>query len=154
MGAFTRVWLGSLFLVLACGSVAADGRIVLAQGDFDDDAGSSGAFLAEYRLPGGRRGLELMATTKGATYLGGFVVRELALGRLLVLTPALGAGWYSRGRDKDLGLALEFRSGAELAARVGAGWRVGLSYHHLSNMSLRDLNPGAESWLLSVSTRF
>jgi lipid A 3-O-deacylase len=69
------------------------------------------------------------------------------------VVPFTGAGLYEAGDGKDLGGAVEFRSGLEVAVRAGDRWWVGLSYYHLSNAVLYDRNPGEESLVLVVSRR-
>lgn len=69
------------------------------------------------------------------------------------LTPYTGLGIYSAGDGKDLGGPVEFRSGLEVAARVGRSWWFGVNYFHLSNAVLYDRNPGAESLVLTFSFR-
>ncbi len=68
-------------------------------------------------------------------------------------TPFAGAGLYSAGDGVDLGGALEFRSGLEISARLGERTSLGLSYYHLSNASIYDLNPGSESLVLVLAVR-
>ena len=92
-----------------------------------------------------------MVTTDGALY--GFVGAglELPLGERISLTPNLAAGLYSDGGGKDLGYAVEFRSGAEIAYELDDSSRIGLAFHHISNASLADTNPGAETVVLYYS---
>ena len=52
---------------------------------------------------------------------------------------------------KDLGLALQFRTAGELALDLGKGRRLAFQYHHLSNLSISQPNPGAESYLVVFS---
>ncbi len=58
---------------------------------------------------------------------------------------------YEQGSGKDLGGVVEFRSSIDLAYRLRNGSRVGLSFYHLSNARIYDLNPGSESLVLSWS---
>lgn len=69
------------------------------------------------------------------------------------LVPFTGAGLYAAGDGKDLGGPVEFRSGLEVSVRAGERWWIGLSYYHLSNAVLYDLNPGEESLVLVLSRR-
>ena len=69
------------------------------------------------------------------------------------VVPFTGAGIYTAGDGKDLGGPVEFRSGIEVSVRAGERWWVGLSYYHLSNAVLYDLNPGEESLVLVLSRR-
>ena len=85
-----------------------------------------------------------MATTDGAVYGYGGLYTDLFLTDNLFLMPSVAAGLYADGDGKDLGHAIQFRSGAMLGWRFDGGMRVGVSYHHLSNAGLGDRNPGVE----------
>lgn len=61
------------------------------------------------------------------------------------LTPYTGVGIYSAGDGKDLGGPVEFRSGLEVSYRLSDRSRLGLTFSHLSNAVIYDLNPGVES---------
>lgn len=65
--------------------------------------------------------------------------------------PNTAIGAYERGDGRDLGSALEFRSGIELGYRGESGWQAGIAFHHLSNASIADENPGTEHLSLFVS---
>ena len=60
-----------------------------------------------------------------------------------------GAGAYAQGSGPDLGLPLEFRSGAELGYQAKNG--VGVSYDHRSNGDISSLNPGLETLQFRVT---
>ena len=66
------------------------------------------------------------------------------------IRPSFAPGYYDPGGGKDLGHALEFRSGLELSRRLGPRVRVGLELYHLSNAGLADHNPGETSLVLTV----
>jgi lipid A 3-O-deacylase len=85
-------------------------------------------------------------------YAGFRLPFELA-GRWTV-TPFSGAGLYRRGEGKELGGAVEFRSGLEVAIRIQARSQLGLTFYHLSNAGIYTLNPGTESLELVYSVRF
>ena len=101
----------------------------------------------------------LMATSEGGGYL--YASLRLPLHELWRdgeperwrVVPFTGAGLYTAGNGKDLGGPVEFRSGIEISVRAGERWWVGLSYYHLSNAVLYDLNPGEESLVLVLSRR-
>lgn len=80
----------------------------------------------------------------GAYGWGGFRL-ELPLGDRFSLVPHVGAGLYDRGDGKDLGGAIQFRSGLEGAWLLTPRMRLGLVYYHLSNAGLERPNPGSES---------
>jgi hypothetical protein len=96
----------------------------------------------------------LMATAEGATYGYGGIGLDLFFGNRWVLTPNFAAGLYGNGDGKDLGHAVEFRSGVELAYRFDNRSRLGLTFHHISNAGLDEQNPGTESVLLVFSMPF
>lgn len=93
----------------------------------------------------------VMANTDGAVYGFAGLLVDIYFGSRLVLTPSTAVGAYHRGDSKDLGHAIEFRSGAELAYRFDDRSRLGLGVYHMSNASLGDSNPGAESVVLTYS---
>lgn len=71
----------------------------------------------------------------------------LAQGRWIV-EPSFAIGLYERGDGKELGGAIEFRSGIDVLLRGDrTGW-IGLGFYHLSNSSIYHLNPGTNSLLL------
>ena len=76
---------------------------------------------------------------------------DLYLTNKIVVTPSFAPGLYERGDGKDLGHAIEFRSGLDLAYRRKNGARIGAEFHHLSNASLDENNPGAETFLFTYS---
>lgn len=63
-------------------------------------------------------------------------------------------GLYAQGKGPDLGLPLEFRSGAEIGWQGASGLRFGLSYDHRSNGDLSPMNPGLETLQLRVTVPF
>jgi hypothetical protein len=85
-----------------------------------------------------------MVTTDSSVYGYGGLYVDLYFGRRIVLTPNVAVGAYSEGDGKDLGHTVEFRSGLELAYRFDNRARLGVSFHHISNASLGDSNPGTE----------
>ncbi len=85
------------------------------------------------------------ATSKGATYLYAGFGWDLHFSRFLVVTPSFSAGYYQKGKDKDLGYPIEFRTCAEVAYLFRNKSRLGFQFYHLSNASLSSRNPGEES---------
>ena len=68
-----------------------------------------------------------------------------------ILTPNFAVAGYEDGGGADLGYGIEFRSGLDLAYQVSDDSRVSLGIYHLSNASIGDENPGAESLILTYS---
>ena len=75
-------------------------------------------------------------------YLGfGF---EVVIDDHFVIMPNTAVGAYTDGDGRDLGSALEFRSGLELGYRWDNEVQLGLALHHMSNAGIGDSNPGTE----------
>lgn len=66
----------------------------------------------------------------------------------LHFSPGFAAGYYARGKGKNLGFPIEFRSGFELGWKFSDWHRIGIHFYHLSNASLGSRNPGEESLVL------
>ena len=95
-----------------------------------------------------------MATTDAATYGYAGIGVDVFFGPRWVATPTFAAGIYGNGDGKDLGNAVEFRSGLEVAYRFDDRSRLGLSFTHISNAGIGDRNPGVESLVLMYSVPF
>ena len=85
-----------------------------------------------------------MGTTDSAFYGYAGILTDLYFGKRWVLTPSFAAGYYDNGDGVDLGHELEFRSSIELSYRFDNRTRLGVSFYHLSNASIGDINPGTE----------
>ena len=83
------------------------------------------------------------------TYVYGGLNWDIPLGYNFTFTPNFMAGLYHEGDSKDLGGAIEFRSGLELSYAFENQSRVGVAFNHISNASIYDSNPGAESLLVN-----
>ena len=73
------------------------------------------------------------------------------LANQLYLIPNFAVGAYRQGSSKDLGGALEFRSGIELDYQFENFQRVGVLLNHLSNASIYKHNSGVEAVLVNYS---
>lgn len=93
----------------------------------------------------------LTATAEGGTYGYGGIGIDIFMGKRLVVTPNFAAGVYGNGDGKDLGHAIEFRSGVGMAYRFDDYSRLGLAFHHISNAGLGERNPGEETLMLTYS---
>ncbi len=69
----------------------------------------------------------------------------------LYLIPNFAAGLYHKGDGKNLGGAIEFRSGIELAYQFPNAHRLGVAFNHISNASIYGHNPGSETALVTYS---
>lgn len=91
------------------------------------------------------------ATDEGNYWGYGGLRYDLELGSKWVMTPHFSISLYEQGDGKDLGGVVEFRSGLDIAYRFEGGSRLGLSFYHLSNARIYELNPGSESLVLVYS---
>jgi len=91
------------------------------------------------------------STEDGSAWVYGAVRYDFRITERWRFTPFTGISLYEPGGGKELGGAIEFRSGAELSYRVANGDRVGVMFYHLSNARIYDRNPGANSLVLTYS---
>ena len=92
-------------------------------------------------------------TENNAAYLYTGVQAEYELG-LLTITPSFAPGYYNSGNGKDLGSALEFKSEIQMSLNLSDDTEFGMSYNHISNASLGDKNPGANSYMINFLKQF
>ena len=69
-------------------------------------------------------------------------------------TPSFAPGLYGEGDGKDLGHILEFKSEFQASFNFSENSQLGMSYNHISNASLGDKNPGANSYMFNFLKRF
>lgn len=80
-----------------------------------------------------------------AVFLGvGFAI-EIHITDHLIFSPNFEPGLYYRGKGKNLGCPIEFRSAAEFSYEFKNKMRIGMQYYHLSNASISNRNPGANA---------
>ena len=72
----------------------------------------------------------------------------------LTFTPSFAPGLYHEGDGKDLGHVLEFKSEIQFSYELSNDTSIGFSYNHLSNASLGDKNPGANSYMFNFIKNF
>ncbi|MEM6492259.1 MAG: acyloxyacyl hydrolase, partial [Pseudomonadota bacterium] len=94
------------------------------------------------------------ASGVGNAYLLAGLSGDIFLGRRFVLTPNAAFGYFRDVDELDLGYALQFRTGFELAYRFNDRSRLGLTFHHISNADLGDRNPGTEVAMVQYSLPF
>ena len=94
-----------------------------------------------------------MMTADSASYFYTGVQAEYDLGKLNI-TPSFTPGLYSEGNGKDLGHPIEFKSELQLSVDLFKDTEMGFSYNHLSNASLGDKNPGANSYMFNLLKKF
>ena len=92
-------------------------------------------------------------TEKNAFYLYTGAQAEYNFG-FFTITPSFAPGYYSYGDGKDLGSVLEFKSEVQVSLDLSDSAQFGMSYNHISNASLGDKNPGANSYMLNFLKQF
>ncbi len=94
-----------------------------------------------------------LITEDTAAYLYTGVQAQYKIGALN-LTPSFTPGLYHEGDGKDLGHMLEFKSELQLSLDLSKSSEFGFSYNHLSNASIGDKNPGANSYMFNFLKNF
>jgi len=92
-------------------------------------------------------------TENSAAYLYSGVQAEYEVG-IFKITPSFAPGYYHDGNGKDLGSPIEFKSEVQLSFNLSETSRFGMSYNHISNASLGDKNPGANSYMFNILKKF
>ena len=92
-------------------------------------------------------------TADNAAYVYTGVQANYSLG-ILNIIPSFTPGLYEAGDGKDLGHMLEFKSEVQLSLDLPKDSQFGFSYNHLSNASLGDKNPGANSYMFNFLKKF
>ena len=94
----------------------------------------------------------LMVTADNAAYIyTGFQIYNEGP---LKFTPSFTPGLYSKGDGKDLGHILEFKSEVQFSYSASDNTSFAVSYNHVSNASLGDKNPGANSYMFNFIKNF
>jgi|TARA_B100001540_G_C15651225_1_gene571162 lipid A 3-O-deacylase len=94
-----------------------------------------------------------MVTADSATYAYTGVQAQYKIGKLNII-PSFTPGFYGEGNGKDLGHVVEFKSEVQLSLDIFSNSELGFSYNHISNASLGDKNPGANSYMFNFLKRF
>jgi hypothetical protein len=95
----------------------------------------------------------LLFTSDNAAYIYTGVQAQYSIGALNII-PSFTPGFYNQGDGKDLGHAIEFKSELQLSLDLPRDSQFGFSYNHLSNASLGDKNPGANSYMFNFFKAF
>lgn len=90
-------------------------------------------------------------TSDGSYYVYSGADRRLDFGRSWFVDSSFAVGFYEAGSGKDIGGALEFRSGFVVGRRLRGGSRIAFGFFHMSNSSYYRRNPGVNSLLLRWS---
>ena len=94
-----------------------------------------------------------LITADAASYLYTGVQAQYNLGALNI-TPSFTPGLYFEGDGKDLGHLIEFKSELQFSLDLSKNSELGFSYNHISNASLGDKNPGANSYMFNFLKNF
>ena len=130
--------------------------------DFSDDGKRAGLFGFQHQNVNLNRSSFLgklspitgfLLTKDNAGYLYTGVQAEYKIGKLNII-PSFTPGLYGEGQGKDLGHIIEFKSELQLSLDIFSQSELGFSYNHISNASLGDKNPGANSYMFNFLKRF
>ena len=94
-----------------------------------------------------------MITTDNAAYFYTGIQAQYKIGKVN-LTPSFTPGIYEQGDGKDLGHLIEFKSEIQISLDLSNTSELGFSYNHISNASLGDKNPGANSYMFNFFKNF
>ena len=94
-----------------------------------------------------------LITGDNATYFYTGVQAQYKLGKMN-LTPSFTPGLYGEGSGKDLGHIVEFKSEVQVSVDLLNNSQLGFSYNHISNASLGEKNPGANSYMFNFFQKF
>ena len=93
-------------------------------------------------------------TENSAAYIYTGVEWNVDMSEKMKFTPSFAPGLYHEGDGKDLGHVLEFKSEIQLSYATSDKSSFGVSYNHVSNASLGDKNPGANSYMFNFLKKF
>jgi len=93
-------------------------------------------------------------TENSAAYVYTGVEWNYAMSEKFKFTPSFAPGIYHEGDGKDLGHALEFKTEIQASYSLSESTSFGMSYNHISNASIGDKNPGANSYMFNLLKNF
>ena len=93
-------------------------------------------------------------TENSAAYVYTGIEWNVDMSEKVSFTPSFAPGLYHEGDGKDLGHVLEFKSEVQLSYAASDNTSFGVSYNHVSNASLGDKNPGANSYMFNFIKNF
>ena len=169
---FLKKFIISIFILLNCMSVNSQEKVINGSGnefnvytgmfDFSDDGKRSTLIGFQHQNENLNRDTFLgnlspitgfMITADSAGYIYTGVQAQYKVGALNIV-PSFTPGLYHEGNGKDLGHLLEFKSEIQLSLDLSKTSELGLSYNHISNASLGDKNPGANSYMFNLFKKF
>ena len=93
-------------------------------------------------------------TENSAAYVYTGIEWNVDMSEKIKFTPSFAPGLYHEGDGKDLGHVLEFKSEVQFSYISSEKTSFGVSYNHVSNASLGDKNPGANSYMFNFLKKF
>ena len=130
--------------------------------DFSDDGKKANLFGAEYVNYSSSKDIFLgnvqpitggMITADDAIYVyTGYQLNQKS--NSTTFSPSFAVGLYDEGDGKDLGHAIEFKTQIQVLFEISSSSEIGISYNHISNASLGDKNPGANSYMFNFLKSF
>ena len=166
MRAITKILL--IYILLSFNLVKADGHnsnenwsFYTGMFDFSDDGKRSSLFGVQHINTGKDKesfmgilqpvtGLMVTADNAAYVYTGFQIYNEGPL----KFTPSFTPGLYSKGDGKDLGHVIEFKTEIQISYEFSSNSEIAVSYNHISNASLGDKNPGANSYMFNYLKKF
>ena len=130
--------------------------------DFSDEKQKAGLFGIQHQNENLQRNTFLgnlspitggFITENSAVYVYSGVEWNFDLGEIN-FTPSFAPGLYEQGDGKDLGHTLEFKTEVQLSYNISNDTSFGMSYNHISNASLGNKNPGANSYEINFLKNF
>jgi lipid A 3-O-deacylase len=91
-----------------------------------------------------------MLSAFGSGFVGVGLSWEFYLTKQFIFIPSFSPGIYWKGRGRDLGCPLEFRSCVEFSYEMKNKIRIGIQVIHVSNAHLSHKNPGFNALTLCV----
>ena len=158
----------SIFFLLSFNSISAekdqDHQINFFTGNFDFSDDKQSAILIGFQHQNENLNRDTFlgnvspitggfVTENSAAYIYTGIEWNVEMGSL-TFTPSFAPGLYHEGDGKDLGHILEFKSEVQLTYAVSGNTNIGFSYNHVSNASLGDKNPGANSYMFNFLKTF
>ncbi len=169
---FLKKFIISIFILLNCMSVNSQEKVINGSGnefnvytgmfDFSDDGKRSTLIGFQHQNENLNRDTFLgnlspitgaLITADNAGYIYTGVQAQYRIGKLNI-TPSFTPGLYHEGDGKDLGHILEFKSEVQISLDIFKNSELGFSYNHISNASLGDKNPGANSYMFNFFKSF
>ena len=92
-------------------------------------------------------------TKKNSAYFYTGIEGQYGVGPLKIL-PSFAPGYYNKGKGKDLGDVLEFKSEIKFGLDILDNTNIGYSYSHISNNDWGERNPGTDNQQISFSRKF